>query len=251
MLAPELVFEALSDIPRVLVEKDNVIDVLHDMVERSAKVVGVAGAGVSLLESDVPAFATAVDESIVTIERAQEKARRGPCIDAHRGGEPVVVADLAAFAERWPEVVAAATEVGVHATAAIPMRLDGTAVGVLDLYDTEAREWSEEDLRAARWLADMATANVLLNSRLRSAENLAAQLQHALDSRVIIEQAKGMLAADWEVSPDEAFDLLRRHSRDRNLSVHEVATAVVRVGLRFERPDLPRTHVVAEEALIS
>ena len=236
-------FEALSDLSRVLVEKYDVSDGLHDLVERSATVAGVAGAAVSVRAGDALAFASAVDESIVTIERAQEAARRGPCVDADHGGEPVVVAVLADAAERWPEVVAAATEVGVHAAAAFPMLLDGDVVGVLDLYDTEAREWSEEDLRAGRWLADMVTAYVVLDSRLRSAENLATQLQYALDNRVIIEQAKGMLAADRQISVDEAFEVLRRHSRDHNLPVREVAAAVVKNGLRLEPP--VETDVVA------
>ena len=98
---------------------------------------------------------------------------------------------------------------------------------MLDLYDFEAREWSEEELRAARWLADMATAYLLLISRLHSAENLANQLQYALDSRVTIEQAKGILAERLNLDMEKSFTTLRNHARNHNLRLTDVAESVI------------------------
>lgn len=232
MVHRELLFEALAEFPRSVVEQRDVGDVLHTLVENLTKVMGLAGAGVSLVVGDALRFVTAQNESVIGIERAQEEAQRGPLLDAHLSGRPVVVADLGDGVEKWPEVVAAAVAVGVHAAAAVPMQLGGEAVGVLDLYDTGPREWSEDELQVARCFADMATAYVVNDSRLQSARSTAKQLQQALDSRVIIEQAKGILAGERQISPDEAFELLRTHARNHNALLQEVATAVVKVGLR-------------------
>lgn len=122
---------------------------------------------------------------------------------------------------------AAAVEVGIHAAAAIPMHLDGETVGVLDLYDADAHDWPDENLLAARWLADMATAYLLLISRLHSAETLATQLQHALDSRVVIEQAKGMLAERLDLDMARSFTTLRDHARNHNLRLNTVVHLAV------------------------
>lgn len=235
-----VLFEACWDFPRVLAETSDVSDVLHELVECTARMSGVAGAGVSLLVGDALSFATALDETVVTIEQTQEMARRSPSIDAHRGGETVVVADLADFAERWPEVVAAAAEVGIHAAAAIPMHLDGETVGVLDLYDTDAHDWSDETLRVARWLADMATAYIFLIARLHSAEDFGTQLQHALDSRVPIEQAKGVLAERLQVDMKQSFATLRNHARNHNLRLTDVAKSVIDGTLVTSELDVQR-----------
>lgn len=127
----------------------------------------------------------------------------------------------------------AARQAGIAAVAGIPMRLDGERIGVLALHNANPRDWPEEDLDAARVLADVATCYVISASRLDRQRRVSEQPQEALDSPVIIEQAKGVLAAQHGISVDSAFELLRRHARNRNATLRAVANAVVNLGLRL------------------
>ncbi len=120
------------------------------------------------------------------------------------------------------------------AVAGIPMELDGLRLGALNIYDSSPREWAEEDLAAARVFADMATSYLLNSSERERAQRIQAQLQEALASRVVIEQAKGMVAATYGISVDAAFERLRRHARNHNATVRNVSEAVVQLGLRIE-----------------
>ena len=106
-------------------------------------------------------------------------------------------------------------------------------MGSLNIYDERIRHWSEGDVRAARVLADMAVGYVINASQLEQAERTREQLQEALESRVVIEQAKGMLANANGITIDEAFGRLRRHARSSRLPLREVATAVVESGLEI------------------
>ncbi len=112
------------------------------------------------------------------------------------------------------------------------MTFDGRAVGALNIYDDHVREWSDEDLTAALVLADIATGYLVHASELNQARRTNEQLQAALDSRVVIEQAKGLLAGERGITLDQAFAILRRHARNRNAPVHAIAQAVVELGLR-------------------
>lgn len=222
----------LSDYVRTLAGDYAIGDVLHDLVERVTELVDVAGAGVSLAENGQIRFATAINDAIATIERVEEDTQSGPCVDAHRSGNVVLVPDLRDDTHGWPAVAEAALDLGVIGVAGIPMRLNGTDVGALSLYATERRDWSAEDLSVARLLADMATAYVAHASALQQARRLSEQLQAALESRVVIEQAKGMLAAERHISVDDAFEVLRGHARRHHASLRSVADAVVQLGLR-------------------
>ena len=154
-------------------------------------------------------------------------------MDAHQTGEVVAIGDLNDQPDRWPAITTTAAELGMTAAAGIPMRTDTTRIGALNLYHRDQRDWTEEDLETARLLAGAATAYVLNTSRLQRAERVAEQLQEALDSRVVIEQAKGVLHVANDISIDAAFTLLRDHARRHQAPLRSVANAVVNLGLRI------------------
>ena len=112
------------------------------------------------------------------------------------------------------------------------MRLADEIIGALNLYSPEPREWSDQDIAVAGVLADVATSYVVNASKLRQQEQLSEQLQAALESRVVIEQAKGITAYKHAISVDQAYQLMRRHARGNNASLRVVAEAIVAVGLK-------------------
>ncbi|WP_246872544.1 GAF and ANTAR domain-containing protein [Rhodococcus sp. DMU1] len=125
-----------------------------------------------------------------------------------------------------------AREHGIAAVAGIPMQLADEKIGALDLYACESREWADREIAAAQIFADMATGYIVNSNKLRQHEQLNAQLQTALDSRIVIEQAKGIIAHARSTTPDEAFRLIRGHARSNQAPVRSVAKAIVEVGLR-------------------
>jgi GAF domain-containing protein len=232
MADQKLLTHTLSEFAATLVKDFTVSDVLHDLAERAMVVVGADGAGVSLQHDGHLRFATALDERCSNLERVQESEQAGPCVDALRTDEAVVVAHLAEAAGKWGAYGQAARDAGIAAILGVPMRLGGQKIGTLNIYSNTGREWSEEDLGAARVLADIATSYVINASKLAQQRRLNEQLQEALDSRVVIEQAKGILAAERGISTDEAFQVLRGHARSHRAALRSVAEAVVNLGLR-------------------
>lgn len=228
----ELLMRVLSEFARILAGNFAVSDVLHDLAERAIEVLGVPGAGVSLAESGSIRFVTAIDEVTAAIERVQEDTQEGPCVDAHRTGALVLVADLRDVPERWPTFATRAREIGIVAVAGIPMHWNGTRLGALGLYATARRDWPTDDVVLARVLADMATCYVAHASELERSRRTVEQLREALESRVVIEQAKGMLAAERRISVNEAFELIRGHARSHSASLRAVGEGIVNLGLR-------------------
>jgi GAF domain-containing protein len=227
-----LFLRILSEFARTLVGRYQVGDVLYELVERLTGVLDVAGAGVSLGEADHVRFVTGVGETVVRVEEVQESAQEGPCTEAYRDGKVVTIPDLREVTGKWDDYRPAALDNGFLAVAAIPMMVDSQSIGALNLYNHQTRQWSDDDLAAARVLADMATSYIINASELEQAQRTAEQLQEALGSRIVIEQAKGILAADGTLGMDEAYQVLRRHARSHNASLRSVAEAVVNLGLR-------------------
>ncbi len=232
MADQELLTYAVSEFARTLAQGFALSEVLNDLAERVAAVVGAAGAGVSLLESGQCRFAAASDERSAALERLQEAGQAGPCVDACLTGKTVTVSSLTEAASEWAGYRQAVRDAGIAAVAAVPMCHNGESVGTVDLYDVSPRDWSAEDLRVAGILADMATGYLVQAWELARQYRLNEQLQEALDSRIVIEQAKGALAAERHISVDEAFKVLRRHARNHSVTLRSVAEAVVNLGLR-------------------
>ena len=205
---------------------------LSELTESVTEVLGLSGSGVTMAEEGQLRFVTAVNEASEELERNQEQLQAGPCRDAYDTGEVVRVTDARLESARWPEFAATATHLNVAGVAGIPMRLADRIIGVLNLYSPAPREWSDADIAVAGVLADLATSYVVNASKLRQQEQLSEQLQQALESRVVIEQAKGITAQQHGVTIDQAYQLIRGHARSNNTSLRAVAEAIVAGGLR-------------------
>jgi hypothetical protein len=166
------------------------------------------------------------------LEQAEIDNEDGPCHEAYRTGEPVVADDLdhGDVAERWPTVGDHMRRLGLKAVYAFPLRLRDDRIGALNMYRTAPGKFAVDDIRLAQAFADVATIGILQERKVTSAELRAGQLQHALDSRLVIEQAKGLVSAQLGISLADAFDTIRRHARSNNRRIHDVARSVVDHG---------------------
>lgn len=225
--------DAFSDYAAALLERYDIGHVLYRLTDQVVDVLGVDGAGVSLRVSDDDLqFVTATDDRSSRVEAAQIQAGDGPCYAAFRSGDVVTVADLERDG-RWEEVRRSALGEGFRAIAGIPMPVTEVRIGALTLYKSTPHEWSAEELDVAQLLANVASGYILNWRSLDETTTLASQLQHALDSRIVIEQAKGVLAERHGTTPDDAFHALRKHARSTSSRLHDVAGQVVSGELRL------------------
>jgi transcriptional regulator with GAF, ATPase, and Fis domain len=221
-------FVELAD---TLVAGYDLMEFLQSLTERCAELLEADAAG--LLLADGPGalrlVAASTDQARV-VELFQLQHREGPCLDAFRTGEPVIVSDIgsAKALARWPRFAAAARAAGFAGVHAIPMRLREQVIGTLNLFSGVPGGLDPAVALAARCLVDVATIGILHERALREREVVAGQLQVALNSRVVIEQAKGILAERLGTTPDQAFLVLRRFARDRNYRLTELAADVIR-----------------------
>jgi GAF domain-containing protein len=227
-----LFLETLSRFAVVLPARYDLESSLTELTRSVIAVLGLGGSGVTMAEDGQLRFVTAVSHASGELERNQEEQQAGPCRDAYDTGEVIKVTDVRAESARWPEFAATAARVNVAGVAGIPMRLADETIGALNIYSTEPREWTDDDIAVAAVLADVATSYVVNASKLRQQEQLSEQLQEALESRVIIEQAKGITAQQNALTIDQAYQRMRRHARSNNASLRVVAEAIVAVGLR-------------------
>lgn len=226
----EPLFEALRRFAHVMSHHYDVTDALYEISDQITDVVGATGAGVALFdERGELRFVTATSEATVAAEQAQERTQSGPCLTAIEQRRPVPIRDLREHADEWPAYTETVTALGLFGVLGLPMIIDGQRVGSLDVYDV-AREWTEHEVSAGALMAEMASAYVLNASEIDRSRRTAEQLQAALDSRVVIEQAKGKLAGERGLTMDEAFKMIRQHARSNNATVRSVAQAVVERG---------------------
>lgn len=198
--------------------------VLFRLTDQVVSVLEVDGAGVCLSEEGGqlrPVAATGRD--IAALQGYLTDHDDGPAQHAWQSGDQVTMHDVVADA-RWPDFARVALEHECRAVAALPMPVDATRVGALEMVRHDVHRWSETELRVAQVLANMASGYILNNANLEDSRTLASQLQHALESRVVIEQAKGVMAERAGISPGEAFERLRGYARDQQLRIHDVAS---------------------------
>jgi GAF domain-containing protein len=218
------VFVEMAD---TLVDDFDVIDFMHALAERCVQLLGVSAAGLLLTDQQgALQVVAASSERTRLLELFQLQTDQGPCVDCFRTGQPVSVTDLPA-AGLWPRFTAAAAEVGYAAVHALPMRLRDEVIGALNLFDTDPGPLAAGTLRIGQALADVATIGLLQQRAIRRRDVLTEQLQTALNSRVLIEQAKGVLAERLQVHLDEAFALLRDSARRTSRRLSDLAQAVV------------------------
>jgi len=228
MIGIERLADVFVDVADTLVADFDVIEFLHGVAAHATEMTGAAAAGLMLADLDGGLhYMGASDESARLLELFQIQHQEGPCLDCYRTGEPVTEVDLAAAASRWPAFVAHALPTGVVAVHAFPMRLRDQVIGAVNVFGTEHRALDADESRVVQALADLATIAIIQERSIRHAELVTEQLQFALNSRVVIEQAKGAVARAQGVSVTEAFDLLRTHARRQRIGLTELAMAVV------------------------
>jgi len=231
-------FVRLSD---TLVADYDIIEFLQFLTERCVELVEVDEAAVMLASPSghLQAVASSSERSRL-LELFELQNEDGPCLDAYRTGVVVSVADLTREGERWPSFGPRALEVGFTAVHSVPLRLRGDVIGALNLLRAGPGELDAADAKLVRALADIATVGVLHERIVTQSVATASGLQTALNSRVRIEQAKGILAERADVTIDEAFELLRKYARSNSQKLTEVAAGVVHHSIEIPRDDAPK-----------
>jgi hypothetical protein len=233
--------ETFVEVADTLVDDFDVIDFLHTLAERCVQLLDVDAAGLMLIDQRGHLHAAASStENARLLELFELQSDAGPCVDCCRTGLPVVNADLDSNAARWPKFAEAARATGFVEVHALPMRLRETVIGALNLFCSTPGVLSDTDIRTGQALADVATMGILSQRSFAQTELLAAQLQSALTSRIVIEQAKGVLAERRRISVDEAFNLLRDHARHHNLRLSDLARDVANGVVTTAELDLAR-----------
>jgi GAF domain-containing protein len=223
-----LLSDTLVELADTMVADFDVIDFLHILTDRSVQLLSASAAGVLLADPRGELrIAAASSEAAGLVELFQLQNDQGPCLDCFRTGQAVIVPDLPAARQMWPQFAEAGRQAGFGAVCALPMRLRTQVVGALNLFRSAPGAFSPEDTRIGQALADVATIGLLQERSVRRSETLNEQLQSALDSRVVIEQAKGKLAERLGLNVDQAFTVLRTYARERNLRLSDLAERVI------------------------
>ncbi|MDY0914153.1 GAF and ANTAR domain-containing protein [Rathayibacter festucae] len=217
-------FVALSD---TLVDDYDVVDFAQTLVESSATLFDAVSAGLVLAspEGTLEVLAS-TDEDTRLIELLQLETA-GPCVECYETGRAVVVSDILAVDDRWAEFRTRSSELGVRAAHCVPMRSRGTTIGSLNLFQAATGTLDPDDIAVVQAFADVATIGILHQRALRESTVTQEQLQHALDSRVLIEQAKGIIAYSQRTTVDRAFEILRTRSRSTSTPITTLARQII------------------------
>lgn len=211
-----------------LVDDFDVVDVLQHLVDDCISLFDASAAGILLLSpSNQLEVIVSTSERSELVELMQLRVGAGPCVEAATTGEVVSVDDIDQIADRWPAFAADARASGFSSIHAIPLRLRNSTLGSLNLLRDEPGALNTADAAAAQALADIATISILQQRLVEESELAQAQLQRALDSRVVIEQAKGYLAQRQGIDMDEAFARIRSHARSTQTRIGVVAADVI------------------------
>jgi GAF domain-containing protein len=245
----QLLSETFVELTDTMVAGFDVIDFLHVLTDRSVQLLDVSAAGLLLADPRGELRVVAASsEAARLLELFQLQNDQGPCLDCFRAGRPVA-ADLAADAQRWPRFAAAAQQAGFAAVQALPMRLRDQVIGALNLFRAVPGAFDPADIRIGQALADVATISLLHERSMRHSDTVNEQLQTALNSRVIIEQAKGKLAERLGLDMDQAFSVLRDHARTRNLRLSDVALAFIDGSESLARTGAAQEHPARRDRL--
>ena len=223
----EQLTEAFVEAADTLLDDFDVIEFLQTVAGRCVQLLDVDAAGLMLADGSGRLHATAASSESAHLRKLFEHcADAGPCAESFHTGTQVVNADLGTSQDRWPGFGERARGAGYLSVHALPLRRKGTVIGALNLFSAHRRVLGEADVRTGQALADVATIGILAQRSLHRSETRSTQLQQALESRVTIEQAKGVLAERRRISVDEAFALLRGYARRHNLRLTDLARRV-------------------------
>jgi len=230
------VSQAFVTLASSLVNGYDVVDLLDELTADCARLLDVSSAGLLLADGrGVLHVMAASSEQTRQLEVFQLQRADGPCLDCYHDGAQVAVADLDAELERWPQFVPAARAVGFRSVHALPMRLRDNVLGALGLFGTTVGALNDEDLALGQALADVASVALVQDKAAGDSTVVNEQLQTALTSRVVLEQAKGVLAQLGGLDMTHAFAVLRGYARDNGVRLTDVAQAVVDRSLPARR----------------
>ena len=228
-----LLLNTLVGLADTLVDDFDIVDLLTLLSDRCVEALDVDAAGIMLASpSGGLQVIASTSETMRVLELLEQQAEEGPCQDCYRTGAPIVAVDLTDTATRWPRFTPKAIEAGFQSVSALPMHLRRQTLGALNLFRESEGAMPDSDVHAAQALADVATIAILQHRFATAAHDVSEQLQGALNSRVTIEQAKGMLAERTGVTFDEAFARLRGYARSHNRHLAEVCVDFVRGAIQ-------------------
>ncbi|MGZ0146251.1 GAF and ANTAR domain-containing protein [Kribbella sp. WER1] len=229
------VFIELSD---TLVADFDIIEFLDRLGSRCGELLDVSACGILLVDHQGALnLVAASSEQVRLIELVQLQNLQGPCLDTFKTGRPVRYADLRDGGSPWPRFAEAAVDGGYVSVQALPMRLRDTTLGAVNLFSRQTGPLPEETVVLGQALADAATIGILHQRALARQEVVTEQLQNALNSRILIEQAKGYISHSLAIGVDESFAVLRTYARSTNSRLTDVAADVVHGRLTLPAPD--------------
>jgi GAF domain-containing protein len=228
-VSAERLAKIFVEVADTLIDEFDLLDFLHMLTDRVADLVHASAVGMLLAnQRGQLEFMAASDENVRLLELFQVQNHEGPCLEAFRTAEPVINANLQDADTRWPRFAPRATAAGFSSVHAFPLRLRGEVIGALNVFGSDAGSGLDEtDIPIVQALADIAAIGLIQERAIRRGEVLTEQLQGALNSRIVIEQAKGAIAQARGVSVDEAFAMIRDYARRSNRRLGEVAHAIV------------------------
>ncbi len=222
------IIRSFLELADTLVADYDIIDSLTVLVARCVEILDTAAAGILLADAEGHLRAVAASsEQAHLLELFQLQNDEGPCMEAFSTGVPVIHTELNSAIEQWPRFSPHAIRAGYHSVYAIPLRLRGDIIGALNLFRSERGSLADGDIDLARAFADLASITILQAQEATEARRRDAQLQYALDSRIIIEQAKGMLAEHAHIDMPTAFDHIRARARNTNTKLTDLAAHIV------------------------
>jgi GAF domain-containing protein len=226
---------AIVQLADSLVDDFDIIDLLTVLADCCVDLLDADAAGILLADPDGNLRVMAASsERVRLLELFQLQNDEGPCLESHRTGAALHHSDLRSAGDRWPRFAGEAVSAGFESVDALPLRLRTTVIGALNLFRAAPGPLPEADVLLAQALGDIAAIAILQDQAVRESQLRAVQLQHALDSRVAIEQAKGVLAERAQVDMEEAFGQIRSFARSRHRRLTDVATEIIAGALALE-----------------
>ncbi|MFJ7266428.1 GAF domain-containing protein [Streptomyces sp. NPDC099050] len=229
MTREQRVTQVFVEVADSLTDDFDLIDFLQQLSVRCMELLDVAAVGIMLADQhEVLQTMAASDEHTRLLELFATQHDQGPCVDCYKSGEPRTNINLTdpQTTSGWPQFAPRAAETGFVTANAIPLRLRGRVIGVMGLFQTDPDPLSAQDIALAQALADVATIAILQQRTVAHSEVERVQLQHALTSRIVLEQVKGILAERWQVTVDEAFAAFRSYARAHHLQLAQLARQI-------------------------
>lgn len=235
----DLLSRTFVELADTLVDDFDMVDLLTLLVERCVDVLAVSAAGLMLAPpaGDLRVVASS-SEAMRIVEVFELQSQEGPCLDCYRTNAHIMNQDLAERGTPWPTFAPAALQAGFRSVHALPMRLRGQVIGALNLFRSDSGSLAPDDVLAGQALADMATISILQHRAAQESQTLAEQLTVALNSRIVIEQAKGMVVGRTGLDMAEAFARIRNYARRNNARLVDVAEAISARTLAVDSLDL-------------